>query len=102
MFKKENVYLTGSIDALKNWSPDKALALSYTENSIWTSKYTHAVSSVVVLNTFLSVTVTLPANTSFEYKYIRKFNGDITWESDPNNSQTTPASGSYTVNDTWR
>ena len=54
MFKKENVYLTGSIDALKNWSPDKALALSYTENSIWTSKYTHAVSSVVVLNTFLS------------------------------------------------
>jgi len=80
----ENVYITGSINALQNWSPDNALALSYTENFIWT------------------ITVTLPANTNFQYKYIRKFNGAITWEADPNNSQTTPASGSYTFNDTWR
>ena len=48
------------------------------------------------------VTVTLPANTNFEYKYIRKFNGAVTWESDPNNQATTPASGSFTINDTWR
>lgn len=48
LFKKENVYLTGSIDALKNWSPDKALALSYTENSIWTSKYTHTLFQVLL------------------------------------------------------
>jgi len=80
----ENIYLTGSIDALENWSPDKALPLSYTADSLWT------------------ITVTLPANTNFFYKYIRKFNGQVTWESDPNNSQTTPASGSYTINDTWR
>jgi len=79
----EDIFITGSIDALQNWSPDNALALSWA-NSIW------------------SITVTLPANTSFQYKYIRKFNGAITWESDPNNSQVTPASGSYTINDTWR
>ncbi|KAF8798899.1 glycoside hydrolase family 15 protein [Phlegmacium glaucopus] len=80
----ENIFLTGSIDALQNWSPDNALALSAANYPIW------------------SVTVTLPANTNFQYKYIRKFNGAITWESDPNNSQTTPASGSFTINDTWR
>lgn len=79
----ENIFLTGSLDALQNWSPDNALALSWND-SIW------------------SITVTLPANTNFQYKYIRKFNGAVTWESDPNNSQTTPASGSFTINDTWR
>ena len=48
------------------------------------------------------VTVNLPASTAIEYKYIRKFNGQVTWESDPNNSITTPSSGSFTQNDTWR
>ncbi|KDR82588.1 hypothetical protein GALMADRAFT_134180 [Galerina marginata CBS 339.88] len=80
----ENIFLTGSIDALQNWSPDNALALSAANYPTW------------------SITVTLPANTNFEYKYIRKFNGAITWESDPNNSQSTPATGSSTINDNWR
>lgn len=31
-----------------------------------------------------TVTVNLPANTRVEYKYIRKNNGVVTWESDPN------------------
>lgn len=48
------------------------------------------------------VTLTLPANTNFEYKYIRKQNGVVTWEPDPNNSNTTPAGGSYVINDKWR
>jgi glucoamylase len=100
--KKENIFLTGSIDALKNWSPDNALALSFTENSIWTSKHAHAVFKYVLNVFFFQVTVPLPPSTNFEYKYIRKFNGAITWESDPNNSQTTPASGSFTIKDTWR
>ncbi|KAF9046528.1 glucoamylase [Panaeolus papilionaceus] len=80
----ENIFLTGSLDALKNWSPDNALALSSANYPTW------------------SVTVTLPANTNFEYKYIRKFNGAVTWESDPNNSNTTPSTGSTTFNDSWR
>ena len=49
-----------------------------------------------------AVTLDLPANTVVEYKYIRKFNGQVTWESDPNNSLTTPADGTFTQNDTWR
>ncbi|CAA7262982.1 unnamed protein product [Cyclocybe aegerita] len=80
----ENIFLTGSLDALKGWSPDNALALSAANYPTW------------------SITVTLPASTIFEYKYIRKFNGAVTWESDPNNSNTTPAIGSFTINDTWR
>jgi len=49
-----------------------------------------------------SVTVDLPASTNVEYKYIRKLNGAIIWESDPNNSLAVPASGDFTVNDVWR
>lgn len=49
-----------------------------------------------------AVTVNLPASSAIEYKYIRKNNGAVTWESDPNNSITTPASGSATETDTWR
>lgn len=49
-----------------------------------------------------SVNVTLPASTNFEYKYIRKFNGQVTWESDPNNAQATPTNGTVTFDDVWR
>ncbi|KAI0755207.1 glucoamylase [Daedaleopsis nitida] len=80
----ENIYLTGSVDALEDWSPDNALLLSSANYPTW------------------SITVTVPANTNIEYKYIRKNNGQVTWESDPNNSFTSPASGSATRNDQWR
>lgn len=48
------------------------------------------------------VTVNLPSSTTFEYKYIRIFNGAVTWESDPNRQATTPASGSFAEDDTWK
>ncbi|KAI0069719.1 glucoamylase [Panus rudis PR-1116 ss-1] len=80
----ENIFLTGSVDELANWSPDNAIALSAANYPTW------------------SVTVNLPASTSIQYKYIRKFNGQVTWESDPNRQITTPSSGSFTENDTWR
>ncbi|KAL0956261.1 hypothetical protein HGRIS_002415 [Hohenbuehelia grisea] len=80
----ENIFLTGSADALQSWSPDNALALNADRYPTW------------------SVTVNLPANAAIEYKYIRKFNGAVTWESDPNMRLTTPSSGSFTVNDSWR
>ena len=83
-FFGENIYITGSVDALENWSPDNALILSAANYPIW------------------SITVSLPASTVVQYKYIRKYNGQVTWESDPNDSITTPASGSYIQNDTWR
>jgi len=80
----ENIFVAGSVDALQNWSPDTALFLSAANYPTW------------------SITVNLPANTNIQYKYIRKFNGQVTWESDPNNVFTTPANGSYTLNDSWR
>ncbi|OSD07483.1 carbohydrate-binding module family 20 protein [Trametes coccinea BRFM310] len=80
----ENIYITGSVAALQNWSPDNALILSAANYPTW------------------SITVNLPANTVVQYKYIRKFNGQVTWESDPNNQITTPSGGSFTQNDVWR
>ncbi|KAG5636633.1 hypothetical protein H0H81_007342 [Sphagnurus paluster] len=80
----ENIYLAGSVDALADWSPDNALLLSANSYPTW------------------KITVNLPANTQVQYKYIRKYNGAVTWESDPNMQITTPASGSYTANDSWR
>ncbi|KIO21051.1 hypothetical protein M407DRAFT_29315 [Tulasnella calospora MUT 4182] len=80
----ENIYLTGSLSQLQSWSPTNAMILSASGYPTW------------------SITVNLPASTYFEYKYIRKYNGATTWESDPNMSFTTPSSGSYILNDTWR
>ncbi|KAI0090809.1 glucoamylase G2 [Irpex rosettiformis] len=80
----ENIHLTGSVDALQNWSPDNAILLSAANYPTW------------------SITVNVPASTAIQYKYIRKYNGAVTWESDPNNQFTSPASGSFTLNDSWR
>lgn len=45
----------------------------------------------------------LPPNTTFQFKYIKKNpDGTVTWESDPNRSHTTPASGTSARDDTWR
>ena len=44
----------------------------------------------------------LPAGQTVQYKYIRKFNGQVTWEADPNNQITVPTSGTFTQSDTWR
>jgi alpha-amylase len=47
--------------------------------------------------------VTLPAGTVVQYKYVRKeSNGSVTWESGSNRTVTVPASGVLTLTDTWR
>ncbi len=49
-----------------------------------------------------SSTLTLPANTRIEYKYIKKTDaGAVTWENGANRSYTTGTSA-HTANDTWR
>jgi glucoamylase len=86
-YSPENIYLTGSIDALSYWSTSSALGpLDNTSTyPVWT------------------IFVTIPANTTFQYKYIRKYNGAVTWESDPNRSATSPAAGAtLALTDTWR
>lgn len=87
----ENIFLTGALAELKNWSPTDAIPLSasqYTaDNPVWT------------------VTVQVPAATHFEYKYIlKKSDGSLVWMSDPNNSgvssSTCGSRGSF--DDYWR
>ncbi|KAF2768834.1 alpha-amylase [Teratosphaeria nubilosa] len=87
----QSVKLSGSISQLGSWDSSSAVALSAsdytTSNPIW------------------NVSVTLPAGTSFEYKFILvDDSGDVSWESDPNREYTVPTGCSTTasVNDTWR
>ncbi|KAJ6611412.1 glycoside hydrolase family 15 protein [Mycena sp. CBHHK59/15] len=81
----EDIYITGNVDSLQDWSPDNALILNPANYPTW------------------SITVNVPASSDIQYKYIRKFNGVLTsWESDPNNEFTSPASGTLVRNDTWR
>ncbi|OAX44357.1 glycoside hydrolase family 15 protein [Rhizopogon vinicolor AM-OR11-026] len=80
----QNIYLTGSVGALTDWSTTDAILMSSADYPIW------------------STAVTLPANTDVQYKYIIVENGDVTWESDPNNEFTTPTSGITTRSDVWR
>ncbi|EUC57047.1 glucoamylase [Rhizoctonia solani AG-3 Rhs1AP] len=80
----ENIYLTGNQGSIANWNAGNAILLSSSSYPQW------------------KITVNLPANTNIQYKYVRKNNGAVTWESDPNRSFTTPASGTYNLNDSWR
>ncbi|WP_433174717.1 carbohydrate-binding module family 20 domain-containing protein [Actinoallomurus sp. CA-150999] len=81
----QNVYVVGSIPALGDWAPGSAVALSSAGYPTW------------------SAAVSLPANTAFQYKYIKKNpDGSVTWESDPNRSYTTGSDGTATINDSWR
>lgn len=88
----QEVYLTGSISQLGSWSTSGAVLLSaaqYTSSDpLWT------------------VTVSLPAGESFQYKFIIvNSDGTVNWESDPNRSYTVPTGCqglTATVDDTWR
>ncbi|KAJ7766548.1 starch binding domain-containing protein [Mycena maculata] len=75
-----NIFLVGNISQLGTWDPASSLPLSAGTYPIWT------------------ITVNLPPNTIFQYKFIRKkTDGSVVWESGPNRSATTNASGSQTI-----
>ena len=79
-----NVYVVGSVAALGSWSTGSAVALSSASYPVW------------------SGTVSLPANTAFEYKYIKKdSSGNVTWESGSNRSYTT-GTAAVSLSDTWK
>ena len=87
----ENVFVTGSIPQLGSWEAADAVPLSAdgyrSEYPLWT------------------VTVSLPAGTTFQYKYLKKeADGSAMWESDPNREFTVPRSCATTTteNDSWR
>ena len=75
----QNVYLVGDNPLLSEFVPQAAIKLSPASYPIW------------------SVTVSLPASTAFQYKYVRRDDqGNSTWEGGANRSFTTPASGEAT------
>ncbi|SCL72117.1 carbohydrate-binding module family 20 domain-containing protein [Micromonospora peucetia] len=81
----QNVYVVGNLPALGGWNPANAVALSPADYPIWRA------------------TVSLPPNTSVEYKYLKKNpDGSVTWESGGNRTFTTPAGGTNPRTDTWR
>ena len=75
--------MVGSIAALGSWSTGSAVQLSSSGYPVWTQA------------------VSLPASTSFEYKYIKKdSSGNVTWESNANRSATTGTSA-LALNSSW-
>ncbi|MBK3576017.1 alpha-amylase [Streptomyces sp. MBT65] len=78
-----SVYVVGSIDALGGWDTSKAVALSSSGYPVW------------------SGAVSVPTNTSFAFKYIKKdSSGNVTWESNANRAATTTASA-VSLNNSW-
>ncbi|MGX6603474.1 carbohydrate-binding module family 20 domain-containing protein [Micromonosporaceae bacterium Da 78-11] len=80
----ENVYLLGNRAELGNWNTAGGVALSSATYPAWRG------------------TVTLPPNTSIEYKYVKKNGSAVGWESGGNRTLTTGSACTQTVNDTWR
>ncbi|KAH8704141.1 putative glucoamylase precursor [Talaromyces proteolyticus] len=87
----DEIYLAGNIEALKNWSTTNAILLSAKDyrsaDNLW---YTE---------------LSLPAGTSFEYKFFKNTSGTITWEDDPNRSYTVSQDcgvSTACVNDEWQ
>jgi alpha-amylase len=81
----QNVYVVGSIPALGRWNTANAVALSSASYPVW------------------SAAISLPPNTTFEYKYIKKDpDGTIEWESGANRTAATGSAATLTLNDSWK
>ncbi|MCH0565012.1 carbohydrate-binding module family 20 domain-containing protein [Streptomyces sp. MUM 2J] len=77
------VYVVGSIPALGSWNTAEAVPLSSAGYPVWSGG------------------ASVPVNTSFEFKYIRKdASGNVTWESNANRSASTTTSA-LTVDSSW-
>ena len=80
----ENVFVLGNRAELSSWNTGGGLALSSATYPVWRG------------------TVTLPANTAIEYKYVKKNGSSVTWESGGNRTLNTGTGCTLTVNDAWR
>ncbi|MFC4069261.1 carbohydrate-binding module family 20 domain-containing protein [Actinoplanes subglobosus] len=78
-----DVYVVGSNSGLGSWNTANAIKLSAAGYPIWSS------------------TITVPGNSSFEYKYIKKdASGNVTWESNANRAVST-GSAAITYTNSW-
>ncbi|MGO8696836.1 MAG: glycoside hydrolase family 15 protein [Limisphaerales bacterium] len=81
----QNVYLVGNHALLGAWNTRSGIQLSPVPYPVW------------------SATVSLPASTAFQYKYVKMDqSGKVIWESAANRSLTFPAVGTATQRDTFR
>ena len=81
----QDIYVVGDHASLGSWSPANAVKLDPATYPVWRR------------------TVTFPAGTALQYKYLRKdAAGNVTWESGANRTVMVPQSGTLTLNDTWR
>ncbi|MFJ8532737.1 carbohydrate-binding module family 20 domain-containing protein [Streptomyces sp. NPDC093591] len=79
----QDVHVVGSLAALGSWDTSKAVKLSSSGYPVW------------------SGAVSLPVNTSFEFKFIKKdSSGNVTWESNANRTAATTTSA-LAVNSAW-
>ena len=79
----ENVFLLGNRGELGNWNTAGGVALSSATYPVWRG------------------TVNLPANTTIEYKYVKK-GSSVIWETGANRTLNTGSACTLTVGDTWR
>ncbi|MFC4498881.1 MULTISPECIES: carbohydrate-binding module family 20 domain-containing protein [Streptomyces] len=78
-----DVYVVGSVAALGGWDTSKAIRLSSAGYPIWSGE------------------VSVPINTGFEYKYLKKdASGNVTWESNANRSAAT-ATSALSLSNSW-
>ncbi|MGW4817249.1 carbohydrate-binding module family 20 domain-containing protein [Kitasatospora cineracea] len=83
----QNLYLAGNLAELGGWDPAKAVPLTTdgTSYPVWTAD------------------LQLPAGTPIAYEYLLKNpDGTVIWESGDNRTATTPPTGTFTADDTWR
>ncbi|WP_063774978.1 carbohydrate-binding module family 20 domain-containing protein [Streptacidiphilus anmyonensis] len=79
----QNLYVVGSLPALGDWNTANAVPLSSAAYPVW------------------SAAVALPADTAFQYKYVKKDpDGTIEWESGANRGATTGTTAA-TLGDAW-
>ncbi|MFL6144079.1 MAG: carbohydrate-binding module family 20 domain-containing protein [Labedaea sp.] len=80
----ENIFVEGNRPELGNWDTNNGFALSAATYPIWRG------------------TLNLPANTTFEYKYIKRNGGQVIWETGANRVRSTGTACSVTFDDVWR
>lgn len=84
----ENVYLTGSVAELTNWDSTNPIGACFNQ----------------VMNVYPSwyCDINVPANTTVQFKFIKKNGAAVVWEGGSNHSYTTPASGTGKVIVNWQ
>jgi len=80
----EEIYLVGDNALLGEWTPSSGIRMAAPSYPTWT------------------VTTSLPANTPFSYKFLKRKDGQEIWEGGSNRSFSTPTSGEVTKAGTWQ